>query len=101
MYVLGKNAETNTVVLGEKESVFKKTVKAKGVNLIACDTLGRERLEVKIRYGKSAAPATVYFSGEDEICAEFDEAVSAPAPGQSLVIYDGDTVVGGAVITGE
>jgi len=36
--------------------------------------------------------------GEDEICATFDDAVRAPAPGQSMVLYDGDAVVGGGFI---
>lgn len=99
MYVLSKKPEDNTVVLGEREKIFKKTVRADRLNIIAADTLeGKNRLTAKIRYGKKEEPCTVYMTGEDEICAEFDEAVPSPAPGQSLVLYDGDTVVGGGII---
>lgn len=100
MYVLRKDAAANTVVLGEREKLFVKTVKAKSINLIAAGDIERpQRFEVKIRYGRTVGAATVVQSGEDELCAVFDSAVCAPAPGQSLVIYDGDTVIGGGVIS--
>lgn len=99
-FVLQKNPHDNTVVLGDEDTLFKKTVKAKGINLIACDSLDSpERLSAKVRYGKDAVPATVFRSGEDELTAVFDEAVRAPAKGQSLVLYDGDTLVGGGTIS--
>lgn len=99
MYVVSKNAETNTVVLGDKSDVMKKTVRANNINLTATDSIpDSSRFTVKIRYGKSDTPASVTQTGEDEITAVFDEAVFAPAPGQSMVIYDGDTVIGGGII---
>ena len=99
MYVVSKNAETNTVVLGDKSDVMKKTVRANNLNLTATDSIpDSSRFTVKIRYGKSDTPASVTQTGEDEITAVFDEAVFAPAPGQSMVIYDGDTVIGGGII---
>lgn len=99
MYVLSKDASTNTVVLGDREDVFKKTVKARDINLTAASSLEKgERLSVKIRYGKAAASALVTQTAEDELTAVFDEAVPSPAPGQSMVIYDGDTVIGGGII---
>lgn len=99
MYVVSKNAENNTVVLGDKSDIMKKEVRASGINFMASGDLSSpERLSAKIRYGKSDTPALVYRSGEDEITAVFDEAVTAPAAGQSLVVYDGDTVVCGGTI---
>ena len=99
MYVVSKNAETNTVVLGDKSDVMKKTVRANNINLTATDSIpDSSRFTVKIRYGKIDTPASVTQTGEDEITAVFDEAVFAPAPGQSMVIYDGDTVIGGGII---
>lgn len=99
MYVVSKNSETNTVVLGSKNDVMKKIVKANKINLIADTTIpDNSRFTAKIRYGKNDMAACITQTGEDEITAVFDEAVSAPAPGQSMVIYDGDTVIGGGII---
>ena len=99
VYVLSKDAESNTVVLGDRSDVMKKTVKARNVNFLAGDELSAPRvLEAKIRYSAKPSPAEIFRSGDDEITAIFREDVSAPAPGQSLVIYDGDTVVAGGEI---
>lgn len=99
MYVVSKCAEKNEVVLGDKSDVMKKTVRAININLIADTSFpDNSRFTAKIRYGKNGTPALVTQTGEDEITAVFDEPVSAPAPGQSLVIYDGDCVVGGGII---
>jgi len=99
MYVISKNAENNTVVLGDKCDVMKRTVKARSINFLAGDDLSSPQvLEAKIRYSARPSAAEIFRSGEDEITAIFREAVSAPAPGQSLVIYDGDTVVAGGEI---
>ncbi len=99
MYVISKNADNNTVILGNKCDVMKKTVKAKNVNFLAGDDFSSPLvLEAKIRYTAKPTAAKIFRSGEDEITAIFREEVSAPAPGQSLVIYDGDTVVAGGEI---
>lgn len=99
MYVVSKNAADNTVVLGDRAQLMKKEVKARGINFLAGDDLSTPvELEVKIRYAAAPAAATVFRSGEDELTAIFREPVSAPAPCQSLVAYDGDTVVAGGEI---
>lgn len=98
-FVLSKDANNNTVTLGDDADLFKTEVKANQINLIACDSLEKpERLTAKVRYGKTAFPATIRQTDEDELVATFDSPVRAPAPGQSLVVYDGDTVVGGGII---
>ncbi len=100
VFVVSKNASSNTVVLGDKCHVMKKEVKATNINFLTGDDLSKpQTLEAKIRYSGPASPAEIFRSGEDEITAVFKEEVSAPAPGQSLVIYDGDTVVAGGEIT--
>ena len=99
VFVQSKDAANNTVTLGERGGVMKKEVRAKNVSFMAADDLpSPEKLTAQIRYGKSDAAATVFRSGEDEITALFDEPVFAPAPGQSLVVYDGDVVVCGGII---
>ena len=56
------------------------------------------RVKAKIRYRQSEAPATVTQISADEIKVVFDEPQRAICAGQSLVLYDGDTVVGGGII---
>ena len=98
-YVISRDAATNTVVLGDECDLYKKTVTARDVNFIACDSLtAPERLTAKVRYGKTDAPCTVRQTDDGEVTAEFDDPIRAPAPGQSLVVYDGDTVVLGGII---
>ena len=57
------------------------------------------RLKAKIRYSHAGSYCTVRRTAEDEICCEFEEPVRAGTPGQAVVLYDGDYVAGGGVIT--
>ena len=99
VYVIDKDADTNVVVLGKNEELFTKTVNAKQVNWIASDNMpDKFRAYAKIRYNSKEAPATIIQTDETMITIEFDEAQRAPAKGQSVVIYDGDIVIGGGVI---
>ena len=52
----------------------------------------------KIRYSHKGTPCTVMMTGEDEVVCSFNEPVRAITPGQAVVFYDGDVVVGGATI---
>lgn len=97
MYVLDKDARTNRIVLGDEGDLYRTEVRAVGIRLAA--PLEHEtKLSVKLRYTRHESAATVWQSAEDEITARFDEPVRAPAPGQSMVLYDGDCVVGGGTI---
>ena len=99
MFVHSKSALTDEVVLCKNEELFSKTLIANGINLIACDRIeSPTRLLVKARYHHTAAPATVVQIDENRLSVEFDEPVRAISPGQSAVLYDGDTVVGGGII---
>ena len=99
MYVKSKNAADNTVVLCRNEALFTNQLDADRINLIAVPKLDAPiRAEVKIRYAHAPAPATVTQTGEDSLHVEFDTPQRAVAPGQSVVIYDGDTVIGGGII---
>ncbi len=99
VFVCGKNAERNEVVLGDSEDLFSKVLTASDVNLIACDKLDTPiKVTAKTRYHQIPASATVEQIDERRIRVEFDEAVRAISPGQSVVLYDGDTVIGGGFI---
>lgn len=98
-FVCRKDEATNTVILGDNNDLFSKTLTAHDVNLIACDTLdGAVRVTAKVRYGQTEQPATVTMIGEGRIRVDFDTPQRAIAAGQSVVLYDGDTVVGGGII---
>ena len=100
MFVKKKDAVTGKIVLSDNASLFEKEIRLTSLNLIACDSLGEgARAEVKIRYAHSPAPATLIQTGDDSATVIFDEPQRAPASGQSAVFYDGDTVIGGGIIT--
>lgn len=99
MYVKSKNAADNTVTLCDNDALFSCHLDADRINLIAVPHLDQPiRAQVKIRYQHAPSPATVTQTGEDSLHVEFDTPQRAIAPGQSVVIYDGDTVIGGGII---
>ena len=98
MFVLSKDAVTNTVTLGEESELFTRTVYAEEINLISPHRLHSASLTAKIRYSASDSPARVMMTGENSAVVTFDEPQRAPTPGQSVVFYDGDVVVGGGII---
>ncbi len=98
-YVCSKDAKNNTVTLGTNEELFSHELTAHGINLISTDRLDAPmRVTAKVRYKAIPASATVEQVGEDRLRVRFDEAQRAITPGQSVVLYDGDTVVGGGII---
>lgn len=101
MYVSRIDPKTNRVTLAPHEALFSTTVTAHHINLIACDSLpGPIRARVKLRYRHAPQPATVIQPDADTLLVTFDEPQRAATPGQALVMYDGDTVIGGGVIAG-
>lgn len=99
LFVIRKSVEENRVYLGSHEELFSKRVNARDINLIAVERIdGSLRVTAKTRYSQKEAAATVYQTGDGMLTAEFDEPQRAVTPGQSLVLYDGETVVGGGII---
>lgn len=97
-YVVAKNAERNTVMLGENEDLFRTELYADDVNWIAFDELKEPfRCAARTRYHQAETPCTVYPQG-DRIRVEFDSPIRAITAGQAVVFYDGDIVVGGGCI---
>ena len=87
------------MVLGPNEDLFSTTLTAKNINLIPFDTLsGPLRLRAKVRYRMPEQPCTVEQIDSDRIRVTFDQPQRAITPGQSVVLYDGEYVVGGGVI---
>lgn len=99
LFVLVKDAGTRRVVLGENQALYRRSVLLHNLNLIATSQLDTPvRCEAKLRYRHTAAPATLIQTGEKTATLLFDQPQRAPAPGQSAVMYDGDTVLGGGLI---
>ena len=99
MYVFGKNMADNTVSLADEELLFKKELNAAEINFIAFDKLNSPiTVEAKIRYSHKTAKARLEQTSESTFHLEFDEAQRAITPGQSVVLYDGDVVLGGGII---
>lgn len=98
-FVVSKNPQDNTVTLGKSEELFYDTVIARNINIINKDTFTSQiRCEAMIRYNQQPQPATAYLIEDNTIKVVFDTPQRAPSPGQSLVIYQGDTVIGGGII---
>ncbi len=99
LYVIQTDVENNRVVVGESESLLKRALIAQQLNWISIKALDEPiRVQAQIRSRHLAAPATVRVFGEGTVSVEFDEPQRAIAPGQAVVFYDEDTVVGGGWI---
>lgn len=99
LYVLGKDMEKNQVILGPNEALMARELVAERPNWISIPALWEPlRVEAKARYRHQAAPAVVEPLGEDRIRVVFDEPQRALTPGQAVVLYQGEEVVGGATI---
>jgi len=101
LYVLNILPQTNQVVLGEKEQLLRRGLRANQINLLD-QTLALSpepiRCQAKIRYNHAPVPVTVLRTGEDELAVSFDDPQSAVTPGQAVVLFDGDYVLGGGWI---
>ena len=99
MYVTHIDAETNTVTLGRRADLLKQTLTAGKINLIKYPDLVQERpAHGKIRYKDEGAPCLVQQTGEDTLEVAFTEPRRAITPGQSVVLYEQDDVLGGGWI---
>ena len=99
IFVIKKDAQSNTVTLADEDKLFTSKVVIRNINLIPFDRLdSKMRVEAKIRYSQSQSPAIAEQTAENEITLTFSTPQRAPAPGQSAVLYDGDYVIGGGII---
>lgn len=90
---------TNEVVLCNSDEVFSDRLVAKNVNFMAIEDLDNElEVEAKIRYSHKGARCLIKKTAEDEVLCVFEEPQRAITPGQAVVFYQGDNVVGGGTI---
>ncbi len=99
VFVARIDAAQNVLVVGPERLLYARDVSASGFHLtsIADLEVGR-RVQAKVRYRASAAGALVTASEGTSVTVRFDEPQRAVTPGQALVLYDGDVVLGGGTI---
>ncbi len=100
VYVCAKDMEKNTVTVGPNEALFSTSLLAEDWNWFPFGELQEPlRVTAKARYNQPPQPATVYPEADGIARVVFDEPQRALTPGQAVVLYDGDMVVGGGTIT--
>lgn len=99
IYVLGKDPKTGVVTLGENEDLFTNRLYADNVNFIAVEKLDSPmRVTAKARYSQRESAATLHPIDDNKIMVEFDQPQRAITPGQAVVMYSDDVVIGGGTI---
>lgn len=99
LHVVKKDIESNRIVLGYEEELYRRSLDAKNINLIAVSKIERPlKVKIKTRYRQQEFSATVVQTDNDRIHIDFDSPAKAICAGQAVVMYDGDVVVGGGTI---
>lgn len=99
VYVCRKDMEANTVTVGPENLLFANKLWAENCNFIPFDELTAPmRVTAKARSRHNPQPATVYPEENGGIRVEFDDPQRAITPGQAVVLYDNDLVIGSATI---
>ena len=99
LYVVGIDAASNSVTVGPRAALERTELSASGVNWIAgTPPPSGTRVTAQIRHRHKEAPATIEPLGAGRVSLVFDLPQAAIAPGQALVMYQGDEVIGGGWI---
>lgn len=99
MFVVGIDVAKNEVILGDDSDVFQDALYAEDLNFMMFERLeGSKELTAKIRYSHIPASCTITMKDQNVIECIFDEPQRAITPGQAIVFYDGEYVVGGGTI---
>ena len=98
-YVVEKRAETKELVVSSNyhPSLYKQTLTASRVNWFV-PISAPTHCQARIRYRQTVQDCTIKELHDDRVQVEFDEKQRAVTPGQSIVFYDGDVMLGGAII---
>lgn len=98
-YVTGIDSETNTVWLGDNQDLFHGSLIAENVHFISGNAPGKIfNASAKIRYSAVRVPALITLRDNDCIQVDFAAPQRAITPGQAVVLYEGDQVLGGGTI---
>lgn len=99
MYVCGKDMDANTVTLGRNADLYSSGLIAENMNWLPFPELTAPlAVTAKIRHSQYEQPAMVYPMENGSVRVVFGTPQRAVTPGQAVVLYDGDMVVGGGTI---
>ena len=99
LYVTGIDPARNRVEVGTADRLLHRGLIARSVNMMKYESCrGPLRVDAKIRYKDQGGPAVITPLDGGRVRVEFDEKRRAITPGQSVVFYEGDDVVGGGII---
>lgn len=99
LYVLELKKDTNEVVVGFEDLTLKKSLIANKLNWISIDKLDvKKEFKAKIRSAQTETEVIVNPINNDEVEVEFINLQKSVTPGQSIVFYDGEIIVGGGII---
>lgn len=99
LYVIAVEPEGDAIVVGRKAEVYSRELVASELNWIAITRPEQPiKVKAKIRYQHQEAAAVLTPRGKDSVHIKFAEPQMAISPGQAVVFYDGDTVIGGGTI---
>ncbi len=100
-YVVDKNIDNNNLIVGQgndNSALYKKKLTASNTHWISNIWPTKQNLFAKIRYRAKDIPCTITKIDNENISVEFDEKCFGITPGQSIVFYDDDVCLGGAII---
>ncbi len=99
LYVIGLDKEKNTVIVGESSETYASELYADDMNwILSCSLDSSIEASAKIRYGKQEASARLYPMAHNAVRVVFSKPQRAITPGQSIVFYNEDIVIGGGII---
>jgi len=98
VYVVRLDPFKKCVYIGPRELALTRLFNVSDVNWLVPNAAALQRATVKVRSTMKDEPASLSEANSGIVRVEFDEPQWAPAPGQSAVFYDGDTILGGGVI---
>lgn len=99
LFVVGYNQAKNELIVGEENDLYKTELYVTNINLLLADKLEQPlKVNAKIRYAAKEAPATITQVEPNKIKVEFDQPQKSITPGQSVVFYVDDVVLGGGKI---
>lgn len=98
MYVTGIDAERNEVTVGEEKDLYSEALTAGDLSWVDEPPARETEVESKIRYRHGASPSKVAVTGDGEAVVRFEQPQKAVAPGQAVVFYRNEKVMGGGWI---
>lgn len=96
LYVISLDKKNNQVILGDEQDLYSKNIEITDINILV-DKLPLEA-QAKIRYKSNLTPCYIKTIDNNNLLITFKEPIKSATPGQSLVLYDNDIVLGGGII---